>query len=179
MASFEKAFNILEKWEGGYSNHFLDTGGETYKGITRKNYPNMSFWSIIDELKKERRSKNDIDIILLDNVDIQNEIKNFYKKYYWDIINCDEIENEDFATNLLLLSVNAGIKRAIKVGQEACKIVVDGIYGIKTREAFKVADYISVELFNLIEIKFYNSLVEKRPANRVFLNGWINRSNAI
>ncbi len=44
MADFKKAFQILEKWEGGYSNHISDTGGETYKGITRKNYPKMSFW---------------------------------------------------------------------------------------------------------------------------------------
>ena len=32
---FDKAYKIIRKVEGGYSNHPRDSGGETYKGITK------------------------------------------------------------------------------------------------------------------------------------------------
>ena len=39
MANFDEAFALTMKSEGGYANNPNDTGGETYKGVSRKNHP--------------------------------------------------------------------------------------------------------------------------------------------
>lgn len=179
MADFKKAFHILERWEGGYANIKEDTGGETYKGITRKNYPEMSFWKKVDLLKKEGQGKEEINVVLGNNKEVEEEIEAFYKKHYWDTYNGDEIECQEFAENLLLLTVNAGLKRGIKVGQESCDIVADGRYGEKTRKAFNNATIRNVDKFNLIELEFYRNLVKTRPSNQKFLKGWENRAKTI
>ncbi|WP_288550244.1 glycosyl hydrolase 108 family protein [uncultured Brachyspira sp.] len=182
MADFEKAYKTLEKWEGGYANIKEDAGGETYKGITRKNYPNMSFWKKIDSLKKEKLSIQDIDSILSNDLDVYKEIKDFYKKNYWDIFEGDIMPNQAFTENIFLLCVNAGARRGIKVGQTACGFIgkeIDGKYGAKTKDRFFNAGENEVKLFNEIEINFYKSLVEKRPSNKIFLRGWLARAKAV
>ena len=185
MADFKKAFQILEKWEGGYSNHISDTGGETYKGITRKNYPKMSFWSKIDLIKKESKNislsevSKRINSILGNNQEVEEEIEAFYKKHYWDTYNGDEISCQEFAANLLLLTVNAGLKRGLIVGQKACGILADGKYGNQTKEAFLNANKENVILFNQYEKEFYKNLVKKNPQSKVFLKGWIKRAESV
>ena len=37
--SYDKAFKEVAAIEGGYVNDPQDTGGETYKGISRVNHP--------------------------------------------------------------------------------------------------------------------------------------------
>lgn len=182
MADFNRAYYLLEKWEGGYANIKEDAGGETYKGITRKNYPNMSFWKKIDRLKKENVDAAYINRILSNNLSIEIEIKDFYKKNYWDKVEGDNIQNQAFAENLFLLAVNAGIKRAVKVAQTSCGFFdkdIDGKIGPKTKMMFEKAGENEVKLFNEIEINFYKSLAEKKPSNKIFLKGWLKRANAV
>ena len=51
MADFKKALTETLRHEGGYVNDPKDPGGETYKGISRKNHPDWEGWNIIDEKK--------------------------------------------------------------------------------------------------------------------------------
>lgn len=47
-AQFAPAYAIVRKHEGGYVNDPKDLGGETYRGIARKIWPNWSGWPLID-----------------------------------------------------------------------------------------------------------------------------------
>jgi lysozyme family protein len=48
MADFKQAHSIVMNNEGGYANDPSDRGGETYKGISRNNFPNWKGWKLID-----------------------------------------------------------------------------------------------------------------------------------
>lgn len=44
MADFKIAFDITNKTEAGYANNPDDSGGETYAGISRNNWPYWEGW---------------------------------------------------------------------------------------------------------------------------------------
>lgn len=218
MSNFKKSYELLKKWENRqtknglivYSNIKQDAGGETVLGVARNKNPNLQFWKDVDEIKKEVGTK---DLILLskkilENKKICDEIETLYKNEYWNKAKCNIILNDDFASNLFLLCVNAGVKRGIKTGQEACNLEADGIIGNLTRKAWMTASKNEVKKFTEIEIKYYISLVyDKNEINKImkderlynnidsllsdkkyiikninytkFLKGWINRANAI
>ena len=52
MANFQQAFQHTAAAEGGYSNNPKDKGGETYRGIARKYWPDWAGWIIVDEYKR-------------------------------------------------------------------------------------------------------------------------------
>lgn len=45
------------KYEGGYANVVGDKGGETYRGITRKNNPTWRGWPMVDKAKPLKRNQ--------------------------------------------------------------------------------------------------------------------------
>ncbi len=189
MIDFDKAYDLLKHFEGGYVNHKTDKGGETFRGVARNYHPNSSIWQYVDKVTAKygysRTKLAPYKIALqitadLDKIpEVVSVIKPFYKKNYWDVLNLDEVKSQAFAENMLLLCANAGQKRAIKVGQQACGITVDGVYGKQTREAFKNADVNEVKKFNEIEAKWYESLIAKKPEYKVFAEGWRKRYNAV
>ena len=56
MADYKHSIAKVLRTEGGYVNDKDDSGGETYKGISRVNWPRWSGWVIVDICKKD--SKN-------------------------------------------------------------------------------------------------------------------------
>lgn len=216
MADFKKSFELLKQWENRqtarglivYSNVAGDKGGETVLGVARNSHPDLAFWVDIDKLKLECGLKDLVFLSkkILANKRIVNDIETLYKIEYWNKAKCDIIANDNFASNLFLLSVNAGVKRGVKVGQEACGLTADGIIGNLTKKAWMNANNENVKNFTNIEIKYYVSLVykdvdkvlaDKRLYNDIdsllkdysyivknvsyvkFLKGWINRAKAI
>lgn len=203
MADFNKSYELLQEWEnrktaGGwivYSNHTADSGGETVFGVARVKNPHLAMWREVDlikqQLDKEYKAEGKnysvgsreyalkISQELMKRQSIRSECRNFYYAEYWLKMKCDIVANDDFATNLFLLGVNAGTKRAIRVGQEACGIIADGIIGKNTMQAWRLAEKPQVLKFTSIEIDYYHSLAKKNPKNKVFLEGWLNRARAI
>lgn len=216
MANFKKSFELLKQWENRqtarglivYSNVLGDKGGETVLGVARNSHPDLAFWGDIDKLKLECGLKDLVFLSkkILANNRIVNDIETLYKIEYWNKAKCDIIANDNFASNLFLLSVNAGVKRGVKVGQEACGLKADGIIGNLTKKAWMSASNENVKNFTNIEIKYYVSLVykdadkvlaDKRLYNDIdsllkdnsyivknvsyvkFLKGWLNRAKAI
>lgn len=198
MAIFDKSYELLQQWENRklkdgslivYSNDKVDKGGETVFGISRKYWGGLELWKVVDDIK----NKLDIDnlkindtqkALLISNELLKNDvavksIKDFYYVNFWEKLGCNNAPNQAFADNLFLLGVNAGVKRAIKTGQEACNITVDGIIGGETRKAFFYANSKNVEKFTEIEIRYYKSIVEKDKSQERFLNGWIRRAKAV
>lgn len=57
MATFNDAFKKLVKTEGSYVCDSDDSGGETYRGISRRYNPKWEGWNIIDTYKRSYRGK--------------------------------------------------------------------------------------------------------------------------
>lgn len=193
MANFDKAYELLLKWEGGYANHLSDNGGETLFGISRKAHPDLDLWRSVDEYKKTYPNDTDftnknpryktvwqsITAHFRKDTFFTYKIKNFYLLNYWKPLKCEPIPCQEFAENLFLLGVNAGLKAAIKIGQQACDIVSDGIQGVQTEKAFLSAGDKEVSKFTELEIDFYKSIVERNPRQQVNLEGWIKRARSV
>ena len=80
MADFQPAFEKMIRNEGGYKLHNIasDRGGQTYAGIARNSHPNWPGWRFIDA--------ND-----LDNAELTQRVREFYKAQFWDKISGDGI----------------------------------------------------------------------------------------
>lgn len=135
MANFDKAYQRIEKNEGGYVNDPNDKGGETYKGISRKYHSKSGIWDIIDAVKSKNGTKN-INQVLAANEELQKMVKDIYKKEYWDVFKLDDCPSHGLAVELFDDAVNRGVS-------SACKILCDTL-GIPRVE------YPDDRLFNII-----------------------------
>lgn len=134
MADFEKAFAKTIKAEGGYVNNPNDKGGETYMGITRKNHPKLKMWETIDFYKTNvpNRKLKELNSILCRIKDIQEEVKEVYKKNYWNPIKLDMIYSQRIANQFFDISVNCGITAAIKAMQRVAGVKETGRMNAQT-----------------------------------------------
>jgi len=129
VANYKSAIGKVLKSEGGYSNDPDDGGGETYKGISRRFWPQWLGWTIIDALKKESKfpkkptTPNEIEI----DVQLQYEVQMFYYEQFWVKIGGDKISNQGIADLLVDSAVNEGIKPAIKRAQAITQLPQTGI----------------------------------------------------
>lgn len=163
MADFQHAVAPVMVVESRYSNSATDTGGETKYGISKKQYP---------------------------NVDIKNlgktEAMAILKRDYWDKYHFSEIQNQDIANNLFLITINAGPDDGARVAQNALnacgvKIKVDGNFGpvtIHALNAFPLPKYL-VMAITLEECRYYLGLVDKYPKQKPNFIGWIRRALTI
>lgn len=135
MANFIIALRKVLKNEGGYANDPDDAGGETYKGISRKNYPTWSGWTSIDQIKKchPRGFKT----ILEGTKELQDKVKEFYKRNFWDKLYLDDCANQELANQCFDMAINAGVKAGVKILQKTLGIPADGKLGSVTIAAIK------------------------------------------
>lgn len=184
MGNFEKAIKIVLGFEGGFSDHPLDTGGKTKYGITE---------GTLKSAQKEGIVSNSTTIYSL----TVEEAKKIYKKKYWDKVKGDSLP---WPLCLILFdcAVNHGPGRAVKLLQKSMnsflkkKIAVDGGFGPITFSALKLMlerndmwnnfseklekDILLKALCTevlLNRVEFYDAIVQKRPSQKVFLKGWI------
>lgn len=169
MANFDIAIKKVSKWEGGYSEHSNDLGnwnslGElvgTNYGISAKFYEDWYGWPP----KKEE----------MKNMPLW-KAKAIYKEYFWNKIKGDEIKNQSVANILLDGVVNHG--KGVKLLQEVLNIKQDNKFGEQTLEAVNAANPKQLYLnYKERRRRYYIWLTEWRPANKVFLKGWLNRLN--
>ena len=154
MADFNKAIKKTLINEGGYVRDKDDRGGETNFGISKRSYP---------------------------NVDIKNltiaGAKEIYKRDYWDRLRGDDIVSQKVAFELFDTAVNMGVRTASKLIQGCTDVHPDGAIGNITLQAINETDEELLLLrFKLAKIARYAYLVKKRPTNKKFLLGWINRT---
>ncbi len=159
VAQLDKLFPIILKWEGGYVNDPADSGGRTKYGVTENTW-------------KMYGGKKDI-------ADITTEdAKAVMKKLFWDKCKGDEIKNQSVANIVVDWfwgSGYAGIRRL----QTTLGIKSDGIFGRETLNALNSSPN-QKELFNKIwkaREQYLYDIVVKRPTNKRFLKGWLNRLN--
>lgn len=95
---FETMLRFILLREGGYSNHPLDKGGETNKGITYSTY------------NAYRRSKN-LPIQSVKNI-TDKEVKDIYYYNYYKASGADKIANPRLALFVFDTAVNMGVSVA-------------------------------------------------------------------
>lgn len=172
MSEFLPAYEKTMKFEGGYANDPHDRGGETYRGISRKNWPGWSGWEQID---REKRAK-DFPACLDRNADLQHRCRDFYQRNFWTPTMAD-IADQDLANWLFDKSVNMGINRANKLLQQALGVVVDGVMGPKSMAAIRSAGPAELLKKCRAEAKeFYTALADNDPSQKRFLKGWLARA---
>lgn len=172
MATFVPALKKTLTHEGGYVNNAEDSGGETYYGISRKNYPNWAGWAPID--------------IEIDPP--YSLLEDFYRREFWDALHLDKVSDQSIAERLFDLAVNMGRKTPVYfiqnilnlLSNDGSVIAVDGVLGnatvtalnecIKLRGAKQFLVFLKGYAF-----KHYIGIVNNRPKDKVFLWGWINR----
>lgn len=164
MADISKLAPIIAKWEGGFINDPLDSGGATNMGITIATWRNVGY---------DKDGDNDIDtqdIKLLDQKDFEKVLR-----IYWDRWKADQIVNQSLA-NVLVDWVWGSGAWGIKIPQRILNLTVDGKVGPKTITAVNNAD--ASKLFSQIyaaRINFLDGIVQRNPSQKRFIKGWKNR----
>lgn len=101
------------------------------------------------------------------------------KFVFWDTCKADQIANQSIA-NMLVDWKWVNGNQAVRDAQFVLGLVTDGIVGPKTLAALNAAPASSVfSRLRTARENAYRKIVANRPAQKKFLNGWLNRTNAI
>lgn len=192
MAHFEKAHAHVGELEGGYSNDKNDTGGETFKGVSRNNFPRWQGWPLLDQYKSLPSFPQNA----LEDPMLQNMVKQWYKETFWDVFGLDALSSDHVACEVFEQSVNHGIGRGARHIQEACNalnytqqfgpdLAVDGKPGPATRARLAKVANSSPQLalalanaLNCLQGAFYVSLGNSQSAKsdyRMYTKGWLSK----
>lgn len=177
MADFNTALAPLLILEGGYVNNPSDNGGETYAGISRKNWPQWQGWAIVDSLKKTYPNLNDLNQALSSSAVLAGQVQDFYHVNFWHY---DGIDSQQIANKLLSLEVISS--SAARLAQQSLlelgmQVVVDGRWGPKTQESLnaqKEADVMHM-LRVFASLKFAEIVINNNGQHQ-FLKGWLKRA---
>lgn len=173
MADFKTAFDLMIGHEGGYVNDPDDPGGETYKGVSRKNWSKWPGWITIDILKRQAGFPANLD---RDN-ELQELVMDFYRVNFWDKIQGDQIGNQEIAGTVFDFAVNAGVSTAISLAQFTAGVKSDGITGKNTLAALNgVKMDFFLAAYTVAKIARYVNIVKKRPSSRKYFYGWVLRA---
>lgn len=175
-----KLIDMVLQWEGGYGNVKHDAGGETYRGITRKNHPSWSGWKIVDSKKPLKYNQ------IIKDKSLEENVREFYYTHYYLPMKIDKMDVLLTSGQVFAMGVNAGLKTGPKLLQKAINkvyhtsIVVDGIVG-KTTLSYANGgrrDEVANEVINQCN-SYYDAIVARKPTQRKFLNGWKNRVKGV
>ena len=162
MAEFIDAFNhvmSVEKWE--LTDDPTDRGGQTYAGISRKNWPQWDGWEDIDGGRTPEPRK----------------VLEFYRSNFWVVIRGDSIINQRVATSLFSFAVNAGVNTAVRLAQRVVAVKDDGLVGKITLFALNSTDPdLFLARYALAKIARYRDICTKDRTQRKYIIGWINRT---
>jgi lysozyme family protein len=130
MADYKHAILKVLLTEGGYANDADDSGGETYKGISRANWPQWAGWKLIDQAKKQagwsaanlERSR-----VLSKVPGLKDLVIAFYKTNFWNPIGGDFIKDQDFADKIVDAAVNEGVKGGVRHAQKILHLQETGV----------------------------------------------------
>nr|DAI24810.1 MAG TPA: Lysozyme [Caudoviricetes sp.] len=167
---FDRAFNNSLGLEGGFVNDPDDAGGATKYGVSLRTY---------------RLYFPEADISTIQSLTV-DDAKAFYKKYFWQANRYDRIKNSDIAIKVFDACINTGPHQAHLCLQRALncvgfKLAVDGALGPATLEALNRTESPEWNFAILCAYRselagYYRLLVERKPENKKFLDGWIVRA---
>jgi len=199
---FKECLNEILKYEGTYSNHKDDIGGETFRGISRFYHSDWDGWEIIDMVKEtidgiKILKSGDITPALgsVYNDKLNQLVALFYKEEFWDRIKGDWLSeiDEELACEVFDMAVNMGVRAAIKNLQKAInatyqnyidarvEIAEDGVFGKVTEKHLKELKEHElimelIEYFRKYRALRYAEIVRHNPNQAVFIYGWLKRA---
>ena len=172
-----RLINMVLLHEGGYANIAGDNGGETYRGISRKNFPTWEGWKVVDDKKPLKTNE-----IITDET-LEELVRAFYYDNFYIRLKIHKFTSMLISGHLLCHGVNAGCKTSAKLLQKAintitkANISVDGVIGditITHANNENNSEAIAQEFINN-RIAYYNSLASKNTTQEKFLKGWLRR----
>jgi lysozyme family protein len=174
--NFDQAFTTLvdPQHEGGYCNLVGDSGGETYKGISRNNNQSWAGWALVDGHKVDH---NVFPLNLDTDAALQALVKDFYRANYWTPAGCESVPDL-VRYELFDLAVNTSAPgrptTAIKLLQKAVGVTPDGAFGPQTAMRCAALDAnVLFRRFVAAAIRYYTAIPAERRDR--FLAGWMNR----
>lgn len=152
--TFKEIIEVVLEHEGGYVNDPKDPGGETKYGVSKRAYPNEDIKNLTEEGAKD-----------------------IYRRDYWDKNRCAELP-ESLRHIYFDMCVNMGAGRATKIMQETANakganLKIDGGMGPMTVGAMKSVE---LERVRAYRVKYYVTLIERKPDLAKFYFGWFKRS---
>jgi lysozyme family protein len=189
MADFNTAYQVVRAHEGGYADNPNDRGGETYKGISRKNFPGWSGWVYVDDVKDKVGLRDEaINNESEKNATLQKLVRAFYKDNFWNDLRLDEVNSQAIATELFDTGVNMGtgiaatfLQRVLNVtnrcGRDFPDIRVDGRVGPGTVGALNIHPRPRqvLVLLNCLQGTRYIDICEHNPTQEIFMISWTDR----
>lgn len=178
-ADFNKAFNIIKKFEGYYADLPHDPGKETYVGITRRYNPKWDGWKVIDKHKLDSG-------FIKHNQRIYNADP-YVEKYYknvWDKENYNEIFDQDKANYLFDFRNSGQISILITkslLNDFGHNLPINSDITTEYIEAINNSPKVLfIEKLKERRIWYYCNVVKKYPKQQKYLNVWLYRArNAI
>lgn len=170
MARVELLAPFILRWEGGFVNDPVDRGGATNKGVTIATWKQVGY---------DKDGDGDIDVADLRLITVPDVTDRVLKPHYWDRWKADHIRSQSVA-DILVDWVWCSGKHGIVIPQRVLGVKQDGIVGPETLKA--VNDAPAKWLFENVKIarrSFLHDIVKRDPRQKRFLNGWLNRLNAL
>jgi len=178
MANFHEAVLKTLVNEGGYLNDPCDPGGETYRGVSRRNHANWSGWQIIDNYK----NSPDFPRILDTDVPLQNMVEDVYAEGYWKT-GYSQIDSQLIAEKLFDMGVLFGVGVAVRLLQATLNPTygteIDGSFGPDTLNAINQSEENSLlNSYKSALVAHILKVVMNKPQTNKFAAGWGKRVNS-
>lgn len=183
MAKFNEAMGLFLKAE--ISNNPKEAlhknrgeNGLTYMGIYQSAHPTWFRWGYINTiLEKHDGNKIEASIELYQDRSLTQDVYDFMKKNFWDVMKLDSVTSQKIAEELFIFGTNANMKAGVKMAQRLIGVEDDGIVGNGTITALNAFDErVFDKEYDLLEQAYYMNLILRHPELEVNEKGWIRRS---
>ena len=175
--AFLAAVNMVLKHEGGFNNIKEDKGGATNYGIS------LRYLRSQNVINGDIDGDGDIDWHDIEALSQDQAIK-IYHDDWWQRYSYEAMPLSvgrkvfDMAINMGAIQAHKLLQRAINATQFKPPLVVDGVLGIKTRDAINAIPVVELMAqLRMTQEDFYRDLVAKNSSLKKFLKGWIKRAN--
>lgn len=181
--NFSIANKFTAQWEGGLTDHPADRGQITKYGTSLEFLKGVAAESQSNRDVLERMGIR-LPITRQVIIDLtETQAASLFRWQFWDKLKLDSVPLRP-AVVLYDAAVNSGPSQSVKLAQRGYNrcvtygqpLVADGIMGPATRAAMQLADTDKCLTAMLSEReKFFQTIVDNKPSQQVFLKGWINR----
>lgn len=168
---FEQALDfVLNTEKRVYTNDPTDSGGPTMWGVTQKAY---------EEYVQRLVPLDDFKALTPD------QIKQFYLDVHWKSLRCDQMKKLPVAMCIFDSGVLYGVGTAALFAQKAVSLCgatlkLDGIIGDKSLDFLNaVGTEEFLKAFHGLVLARIDSIIESRPKDEKYRNGWTNRANRL
>ena len=164
--------------EGGYVYNIHDSGGETFRGVSRVNNPGWPGWPLIDAAKKQvGATAAAINKFFQGDAEMYALVADIYRSSYYNAV-ARFTTRERPIDKMFDTAVNIGVKWAIKLAQRIVDTPADGLIGPNTQAAATIyfaqpnGENKFLAVYCAAQLGYYLDLVKKKPNQARFLDGW-------